>query len=147
MLTPGPKALEPSNQTQAAASLTTQVALTVASAVVPAAVAGAAPAAAEASGIAVNLGGEGEVAGAINVQGPWALDLNFASSRTGQSLAELQAGGNQFVVASNTSLPFADQSVSTVITNNTPNRREHLVGARRTIKRGKPYSSGRRPVD
>jgi RHS repeat-associated protein len=120
MLTPGPKALEPSNQTQAAASLTTQVALTVASAVVPAAVAGAAPAAAEASGIAVNLGGEGEVAGAINVQGPWALDLNFASSRTGQSLAELQAGGNQFVVASNTSLPFADQSVSTVITNNTP---------------------------
>jgi RHS repeat-associated protein len=120
MLTPGPKALEPSNQTQAAASLTTQVALTVASAVVPAAVAGAAPAAAEASGIAVNLGGEGEVAGAINVQGPWALDLNFASSRTGQSLAELQAGGHQFVVASNTSLPFADQSVSTVITNNTP---------------------------
>jgi RHS repeat-associated protein len=120
MLTPGPKALEPSNQTQAAASFTTQVALTVASAVIPAAAAGAAPAAAEASSIVVNLGGEGEVAGAINVQGPWVLDLNFASSRTGQSLAELQAGGDQFVVASNTSLPFADQSVSTVITNNTP---------------------------
>jgi len=74
----------------------------------------------EGSGVIVNLGGEGEVAGAINVQGPWALDSSWASSASGQSLSELQAAGNQFVIANNTALPFADGSVSTVITNSVP---------------------------
>jgi hypothetical protein len=71
-------------------------------------------------GTVVNLGGEGEVPGAINVQGPWILDSNWVSSATGQSLGDLQAAGNQFVIVDNTALPFADNSVDTVITNNVP---------------------------
>ena len=39
---------------------------------------------------------------------------------SGQSLFELQAVGNQFVIADNTALPFADGSVDTVITNSVP---------------------------
>jgi RHS repeat-associated protein len=82
----------------------------------------AAEAMAEAAGqdLVVNLGGEGEVPEAINVQGPWALENDWAASASGQSLSQLQAAGNQFVVANNTALPFADGSVNTVITNNVP---------------------------
>jgi RHS repeat-associated protein len=68
----------------------------------------------------VNLGGEGEVAGAINVQGPWILQGGWFSSQTGQSLTQLQAAGNQFVISSSTNLPFANGSVQTFIKNNVP---------------------------
>jgi len=68
----------------------------------------------------VNLGGEGEVPGVINQQGPWVFDPNWTSSRDGKTLAELQADGHVFVFCSNTQLPFADDSVDEVITNNVP---------------------------
>jgi RHS repeat-associated protein len=72
-------------------------------------------------GPVVNIGGEGEVSGAINFQGPWIFDpTNYAASATGQTLAEMQAAGNQFVVGSNSALPFAPGSVGTVITNGVP---------------------------
>ena len=70
--------------------------------------------------VIVNLGGEGEVPGAVNVQGRWALDDNFAISRTGQSLAESQAEGNIFVIMDNKSLSFPSTSVDVVITNSVP---------------------------
>lgn len=70
--------------------------------------------------VVVNLGGEGEVAGALNVQGEWILDAAWQSSRGGKSLSELQAAGHDFVVAENTALPFANQSVDKVITNSVP---------------------------
>jgi hypothetical protein len=44
----------------------------------------------------------------------------YAASATGQTLAEMQAAGNQFVVGSNSALPFPPGSVGTVITNSTP---------------------------
>lgn len=71
-------------------------------------------------GVLINIGGEGEVPGAINVQIPSIFEEGWASSASGQSLSELQAAGNQFVVADNTALPFAGSSVDTVITNNVP---------------------------
>lgn len=81
----------------------------------------AAEAEADAAGrIILNLGGEGEVPGVINVQGPWVNAPDWASSASGQSISELQALGNQFVIADNTALPFADNSVDVVITNNVP---------------------------
>jgi RHS repeat-associated protein len=71
-------------------------------------------------GVILNLGGEGEVAGAINFQGKWVLDPAWRSSANGQTLRELQAAGNQFVVGSNTAVPFQTGSVPTVITNSVP---------------------------
>ena len=68
----------------------------------------------------VNLGGEGEVPGVLNQQGPWVLDPNWRSSRDGKTLGQLLAEGHQFVIASNTRLPFADGSVDEVITNWVP---------------------------
>ena len=56
----------------------------------------------------------------INVQGPWVLELGWLSSETRLTLRELRLTGNQFVVASNQHLPFADGSIHTVITNNVP---------------------------
>src|SRR5262245_15741429 len=70
--------------------------------------------------VRVNLGGEGEVPGGINQQGPWALDPSWRSSQEGKTLQELQAEGHQFVIADNTHLPFADGSVDEVITNSVP---------------------------
>ena len=66
------------------------------------------------------MGGEGEVPQAINVQGRWALNADWASSAAGQSLSELRATGIRFVIADNTALPFASGSVDTVITNGVP---------------------------
>src|ERR1700730_4140420 len=68
----------------------------------------------------VNLGGEGEVPGVINQQGPWVLDPAWRSSRRGNSLPELQAQGHQFVISSNVRLPFGTASVDEVITNDVP---------------------------
>jgi ubiquinone/menaquinone biosynthesis C-methylase UbiE len=76
----------------------------------------------------VNLGGEGEEPGVINQQGPWALDPAWRSSREGKTLAELQAEGHQFVIADNTQLPFADDSVDEVITNSVPIDRTTQLG-------------------
>jgi hypothetical protein len=66
----------------------------------------------------VNLGGEGEVPGAINQQPQWVLDdPTWRASRTGKTIHELIADGHQFVFGSNESLPFADSSVQYVFTN------------------------------
>jgi hypothetical protein len=71
----------------------------------------------------VNLGGEGEVPGAINQQPASALEPEWGASRTevaGKSLTELQALGEQYVVADNSALPFAATSIDQVITNSVP---------------------------
>src|SRR5574338_1546058 len=80
------------------------------------------------SKVVVNLGGEGEAAGALNVQGKWVLDEGWRASRAGQSLPELQAAGNKFVVADNFALPFANNSVDRVITNSVPIDRTTFLG-------------------
>lgn len=54
----------------------------------------------------VNLGGEGEVPGVLNQQGPWVLHPGWRSSRAAETLAQLIAAGHQFIIADNTHLPF-----------------------------------------
>jgi hypothetical protein len=56
------------------------------------------------AGPVLNIGGEGEVPGAINFQGPWIWGAIYAASATGQTVAQMQAAGNQFVVGSNVAL-------------------------------------------
>jgi hypothetical protein len=71
----------------------------------------------------VNIGGGGEVAGAINVQIPAARNPGWGASRSevaGKSLPQLAANGDVYVVAKNTNLPFASGSVDKVITNSVP---------------------------
>jgi hypothetical protein len=78
---------------------------------------------AEAEPTVVNLGGEGEVPGAINQQPPNALSQSWGASRTevaGKSLAELRALGEQYVISENTALPFGSASVDQVLTNSVP---------------------------
>jgi hypothetical protein len=61
------------------------------------------------SNLIVNLGGEGEVPGVLNVQGDWAKDPSWRSSADGKTLGELQAAGHQFIfIADFSTLPFAD---------------------------------------
>jgi hypothetical protein len=74
----------------------------------------------QSSPLRVNLGGEGEVPGVINQQGPWVLDPGWRSSKEGKTLQELVAEGHQFVIADNKRLPFASDSVDEVITNSVP---------------------------
>jgi hypothetical protein len=73
-----------------------------------------------ANSVVVNLGGEGEVVGPLNQQGRWVLDPGWLSRRGGQTLSRLRQLENQFVISTNVSLPFADQSVGTVVTNSVP---------------------------
>jgi RHS repeat-associated protein len=68
----------------------------------------------------LNVGGEGEVPGAYNFQGPWVLLDGYANATTSQTLGEMQAAGNQFVIGSNTSMPFATGTFQTVVTNGVP---------------------------
>jgi hypothetical protein len=68
----------------------------------------------------VNLGGEGEVPGVLNQQGPWILDPAWRSASGRVTLAELVRQGHVFVIAANRSLPFASNSVDVVYTNYVP---------------------------
>jgi hypothetical protein len=68
----------------------------------------------------VNLGGEGEVAGALNQQGPWALQSGWASSRTGQPLDQLAAAGHEFLICDNLTIPLPDDCADEVLTNSVP---------------------------
>jgi hypothetical protein len=69
--------------------------------------------------IAVNLGGEGEVPGAINQQGKLVLDdPDWVSSREGKSIKSLHAEGHNFVISDNRFLPF--DSVDQIFTNGVP---------------------------
>jgi len=70
--------------------------------------------------ITLNLGGEGEEPDVINQQGPWILRENWVAVRTLQTLPELVDAGHAFLICSNLSLPFPDESVDTVITNDVP---------------------------
>jgi len=73
------------------------------------------------SKLVVNLGGEGEVPGALNVQGEWVQDPLWRSSRKGETLSALLASNHQFLFITNFGiLPFPDNSVDQVITNDVP---------------------------
>jgi hypothetical protein len=68
----------------------------------------------------VNLGGEGEAAGALNQQGPWVLQSGWASSRTGQTLDQLAAAGHEFLICDNLTIPLPDDCADEVLTNSVP---------------------------
>ena len=76
-----------------------------------------------ADAVVVNLGGEGEVPGAINQQPPNSLLPGWGASRIevgGKPLVELRSLGQPYVVAENTALPFPNASIDQVITNSVP---------------------------
>jgi hypothetical protein len=68
---------------------------------------------------AINLGGDGEIPGVLNQQGPWALNPNWESV-DGRPLAALVADGHAFLICPNTQLPLPDESCGVVSTNNVP---------------------------
>src|SRR5436309_2267242 len=68
----------------------------------------------------VNLGGEGEVPGALNQQGPWAVQPGWASSTTGQTLDQLLAAGQEFLICDNLTVPLPDAGADEVFTNSVP---------------------------
>lgn len=68
----------------------------------------------------INLGGEGEVPGVINQQGAWVIDDPNWRSAFGLSFAELVATGHVFLICPNDSLPFPDNAIDQVLTNNVP---------------------------
>lgn len=83
---------------------------------------------AEGAGISVNLGGEGEIPGVINQNLPAVLQDGWRSSAAGRTLTDLQAEGHQFVISQNTALPFGNNSVRTVFSNNTPIGGQFFLG-------------------
>lgn len=76
----------------------------------------------------VNLGGEGEVAGALNQQGPWALNPNWRSSRDGKPLAQLVAEGHAFLICPNDAVALSDGIVDEVHTLSVPIDRTTWLG-------------------
>lgn len=72
------------------------------------------------SRLALNLGGEGEIPGVINQQGPWALLPKWWASRTGKTFHQLVADGHIFLICPNMPLPFPDDSADLVYTNSVP---------------------------
>jgi hypothetical protein len=77
----------------------------------------------------LNLGGEGEVPGAINQQGPWVLtDPRWRSSREGTTFDELLREGHRFLICPNTEIGRSDNSVGTVLTNGVPVDRPSMYG-------------------
>jgi len=69
----------------------------------------------------VNLGGEGEEAGAPNQQGRWVvLDPGWRSSRTGQAFAYLVGAGLSFLICDNRQLSLPDDCCDEVVTNPVP---------------------------
>ena len=85
----------------------------------PAATLGQSTSLAAASRLALNLGGEGKVAGAVvNVQAGSMGGSTALAVRSAVDLA--RQSGQSVVVASGDALPFASGAVNTVITNNVP---------------------------
>lgn len=68
----------------------------------------------------VNLGGEGEAAGALNQQGPWVLHPGWSSSRGGMTLVQLAAAGHEFLICDNLTIPLPDSCADDVLTNWVP---------------------------
>jgi hypothetical protein len=90
----------------------------------------------------VNLGGEGEVPGSLNQQGPWALRATWTTVGR-KSLAELVNDGHAVLICPNDAIALPDNSVDVVYTNNVPVDRPayHGVGVqsseiRRILKPG-----------
>jgi SAM-dependent methyltransferase len=69
---------------------------------------------------AVNLGGEGEIPGVINQQGPWILSPNWFCSRDGRTFPQLVNDGHVFLICPNIPLPFPDGTFDVVYTNGVP---------------------------
>ncbi len=69
---------------------------------------------------AINLGGEGEIPGVINQQGPWALSPRWFSSQQGLTFPQLLNAGDAYLICPNISLPFPDETFDVVFTNSVP---------------------------
>jgi hypothetical protein len=68
----------------------------------------------------VNLGGEGEVPGALNQQGAWAEHPGWASRARGEKLYDLVLAGHAFLICDNTAVALPDDCADEVITNSVP---------------------------
>lgn len=68
----------------------------------------------------LNLGGEGEIPGAINQQGPWVLSSHWRRSADGMTFADVVAEGHAFLICPNDAIPFPDGTVDVVYTNSVP---------------------------
>ena len=70
----------------------------------------------------VNIGGEGEVPGTLNLQGRWALTKGYGRSTDGKTLAQMILEGIHFLIynARSGKLPFKNNSVPKVYTNSVP---------------------------
>lgn len=70
--------------------------------------------------LVINLGGEGEIPGIINQQGPWCVSPGWRSSRTGKTFQQLVNDGHVFLICPNLALPFPDDTVALVYTESVP---------------------------
>ena len=70
--------------------------------------------------IRLNLGGEGEEPGIINQQPEWQRTTTAASRVTGQTFGDLLSAGHAMLFCDTAALPFPDDSVAEVVTNNVP---------------------------
>lgn len=68
----------------------------------------------------VNLGGEGEVPGALNQQEHWAMKHGWFSSRDGEPLSKLVDEGYVFIICPNDAIALPDGCVDEVYTNGVP---------------------------
>ena len=75
----------------------------------------------------INLGGEGEVPGALNQQPPGALTPSWLAL-SGRTVAGLAAAGVPFLICPNTALAVPDDSVDQVVTNNVPVDKASVLG-------------------
>lgn len=100
----------------------------------------------------LNLGGEGEVADAINQQPEW-NSLGTLSSRTGTPFGLMLIHGSPFLFCSSNSLPFPDESVDEVITNSVPIDQSSFFGSgvssseiMRVLKLGSSWIDNGHPI-
>src|SRR5689334_21211069 len=68
----------------------------------------------------VNLGGEAEMPGVLNQQGPWAAQPGWAASRSSLTLTQLVAAGHEFLICANLAVPLPDGCADEVLTNFVP---------------------------
>ena len=76
--------------------------------------------------IVINLGGEGEVPGAINVNNPLVLAKEWVCSRNGLPLCEVEHG--DIVICCGDRLPFCSHCAGRIITNSVPIDRKTWAG-------------------
>jgi hypothetical protein len=68
----------------------------------------------------VNLGGEGEVPGALNQQGAWVAHPAWASSARGETLQQLVLAGHAFLICDNATVALPGDCADEVLTNSVP---------------------------